>query len=427
MRTYLTLAACVVALPASVAFAQTTLTAAEKAAGWIVLFDGQSTDNFRAYKQDRFPEKGWKVEDGALRVIAGGGGGDIVTQGNWEDFELSLDFKCAPGANSGIMYRVDETLQYPWMTGPEFQILDDAKHKDGLTATHSVGALYDMIAPESKPEVKAGEWNNARIRIRNGVLTHYLNGQKVVETRIDDESWTSMIAKSKFKDMKGFGIQPKGHIALQDHGDDVWYRNIKVRDLSGKMPGQVDLFNGKDLAGWTPIIQDGAAAPAEPIWAVDGGVIKCSGTPAGYIKSEGKFTNFVLKFEWRWPANPGNSGALLRVQEPDKVWPKSIEAQVRHTSAGDFWIIDEFPIKTDDARKKGRRTDATHRNERPQGEWNEYEILVDGGNVVLKVNGEELNRATDAAELAGAIAFQSEGAPIEFRRIRVAPIASGGK
>jgi hypothetical protein len=311
------------------------------------------------------------------------------------------------------------------MTGPEFQILDDAKHKDGLTATHSVGALYDMVAPANKPEVKAGEWNSARIRIRNGVLAHYLNGAKVVEARIDDESWTSMIAKSKFKDMKGFGIQPKGHIALQDHGDDVWYRNIKVRDLSAKMPGEVELFNGSDLSGWA-MTPPASEVPA-PVWSVVGGVLKCTGEPAGYIRTEGKFTNFVLKFEWRWPDKPGNSGALVRVQEPDKVWPKSIEAQVRHTSAGDFWNIDEFPMKTDEARQKGRRTDATHRNERPLGEWNEYEILVDGGSVVLTVNGEELNRATDAAELPGSIALQSEGAPIEFRRIRIAPIGPSGK
>jgi len=411
-----------VALVAGSSWAQNRLSPAEKAAGWTMLFDGITTDGFRGYKQDRFPEKGWRIEDGALRVVAGGGGGDIITLGSWEDFELSLDFKCAPGANSGIMYRVDESLDYPWMTGPEYQILDDSTHKDGATPSHTTGALYDMIVPTDKPAAPAEQWNNARIRIREGILTHILNGKKVVETRIDNDAWKELIANSKFKDMKGFGIQPNGHIALQDHGDDVWYRNIKVRNLKGSMPDQIEVFNGKDLSGWTQFVDPKAQDQAVIVWSVKDGVLRCAGSPAGYVKTEGKFTNFVLKLEWRWPQTPGNSGVLVRVQEPDAVWPKSIECQLKSESAGDFWIIDEYPIKTDESRRKGRRTQATGTNERPLGEWNDYEIIVNSGDVVLKVNGIELNRATEASELAGSIALQSEGAPIEFRRIRVAPI-----
>jgi hypothetical protein len=405
-----------------------TLSPAEITAGWKLLFDGTSTDQWRSYKKDSFPAKGWVVEDGALHVTKGGGGGDILSKDQYTDFELIVDFKCAPAANSGIMYRCAETKDYPWMTGPEYQILDDAGHADGADVKHRVGALYDMIpAPTDKPAAKAGEWNTARIRIKDGILQHFLNGYKTAECRIDDAHWTDMIAASKFKQWPGFGLETKGYLALQDHGDDVWFRNIKVRDLTAPMPGENPLFNGKDLIGWTPFVpelsKDGKSQSAP--WSVKDGILICSGNPAGYIHTNNDFTSYILKLEWRF--NPetkkaGNSGVLLRVQEPHKVWPKSIEAQLQSGSAGDFWCIDEFPMKTDDARRKGRNTKHTHAAEHPVGEWNDYEIIVDGGNVTLRVNGEEINSATDCQVVPGKIALQSEGAEIQFRNIRLSPI-----
>lgn len=418
-------------LASAPAFAQgeQSLTPAETAAGWKMLFDGNSTDSFRAYKKERFPEKGWIVEDGALHVQAGGGGGDIVSQGEWEDFELSLDFKCAPGANSGIMYRVNETLDYPWMTGPEYQILDDKGHKDALTETHTVGALYDIIAPPAhKPPAPAGEWNHATIRIKDGWLSHYLNGMKVAQTRIDDDAWKDKIAKSKFKDFKGFGVQPKGRIALQDHGDDVWYRNIRIRDLKAPMPGETALFNGNDLTNWTVFIDPKAGQDAKSPWHVmhgaTQGVLLCEGEPIGHLRTNHTFTNFVLKAEWRWPAEPGNSSILWRVQPPEagnewSTWPKCVEAQLQHGKAGDFWAFQDFPITTDAARNKGRNTRATHDAERPVGAWNEFEIIAQHGTITYIVNGEVVNQATNAAELAGHVALHSEGARTEFRNLRI--------
>lgn len=405
-----------------------TLTPAETAAGWKLLFDGKSTDHWRSYKKDSFPSKGWDVEDGTLHVSKGGGGGDIISKDQYTDFEFSVDFKCSPGANSGIMYRCSEAKDYPWMTGPEFQILDDAGHADGADAKHRVGALYDMIpAPADKPEAKAGEWNNARIRIKDGVLQHFLNGYKTAECRIDDDHWKEMIAESKFKQWPGFGLEKKGHLALQDHGDDVWFRNIKVRDLTASMPGEVSLFNGKDISGWEAFVPDLAKDNKDQssVWSVKDGILICAGNPVGYIHTKADHTNYVLKLEWRF--NPvtkkaGNSGVLLRVQSPDKVWPKSIEAQLQSGSAGDFWCIDEFPMKTDDARRNGRNTKHLHAAEHPVGEWNDYEIIVDHGDVKLLVNGELLNHATDCQEIPGKIALQSEGSEIHFRNIRLAPI-----
>ncbi len=406
------------------AFGQ-TLTKAETAAGWKLLLSGTDTSAWRGYKQKGFPAKGWEVANGELHVTKGGGGGDLMTIDEYSEFELSLEFKCDKAANSGIMYRVTEKHEASWQTGPEYQILDDGGYGAKPGDMHAAGALYDLVPPPADKEFHpAGEWNSARIRLKDGLLQHFLNGRKIIETRVDTPDWNEKIAKSKFKGYEGFGVLPKGHIALQEHGDSVWFRNIKVRDLSAPLPGQVTLFNGKNMDGWTFFLNDNGKM--EDVWSVTDGNIICKGNPIGYIRTKDQFTNYVLKVEWRF--NPitkkaGNSGVLLRVQAPDKVWPKSIEAQLESGSAGDFWNIDEVKMKTDASRLKGRNTKHTHANEQPLGMWNEYEIICDHGNITLNVNGETLNSASEVEQMPGTIALQSEGAEIHFRTVKLSPIS----
>ncbi|NUQ67985.1 MAG: DUF1080 domain-containing protein [Phycisphaerales bacterium] len=411
-----------------------TLSPADQTAGWMPLFDGTSTQGWRSYRGDSFPAQGWVVEEGTLRHVAGAGGGDIVSLDQFADFEFAFDFKCAPKANSGVMYLVEEKHDAPWMTGPEFQVLDDAGHALAPSHKHSAGALYDIFTPPDTKKINAaGEWNSARIRMRNGVLQHFLNGSKTVEARLFDDNgapakeWIDHVAASKFKDYAGFGMSRRGHIALQDHGDDVWFRNLYVRDLNAPMPGEVTLLSmmnaahGKEIPGWECVVPELSAKGEHPgaPWSIKDGVLRCGGNPAGYIRTTGSYTNFVLKLEWRFPDQPGNSGVLVRMIGPDKVWPKSIEAQLHSGNAGDFWNIDDFTMTTDPARTRGRNTKKTHAAERPVGEWNEYEIIVNKGDVIVRVNGEELNRATNVEEIPGKICLQSEGAVIEFRRIRL--------
>jgi hypothetical protein len=432
------LAATTIAIVSSAGYAAeqpNTLTPAEKAAGWKLLFDGKTAAGWRGYKQDKFPAKGWMVEDGALKVVAQGGGGDIITTDQYGDFELELEFKTTPKANSGIIWRVTEKHDTPWMTGPEFQVIDDAGAGLKPDDPHSSGALYDLAPPtptvggESVPDKAlkpAGEYNTARIVIKNNRVRHYLNGIKVVDVPISGDDWTKRIAGSKFKVYDGFGVQPKGHIALQDHGDSVFYRNIKIRDLSAPMPGEVELFNGTDTTGWDAFVPELSAKSLPPmsVWSVKDGVLICSGNPGGYIHTTKDYSNFVLKLEWRFDPTKGggNSGVLIRKTGPDKVWPKSIEAQLQSENAGDFWNIENVVMTTDKARTNGRNTKKTHGNEYPIGEWNEYEVIADHGTIILKVNGEELNRATQAAEDAGPICLQSEGKEIHFRSIRISEI-----
>jgi hypothetical protein len=400
------------------------LSPVDQAAGWKLLFDGQSTAAWRAYRGQVFPTKGWSVADGCLKLAADGGGGDIVTVDQFGDVEFMVEWRATAKANSGIIYRATEEFDAPWQTGPEYQILDDAGAGEAADSKHSAGAMFDLCAPAAGKVLKpAGEWNLARVRIHNGVVQHFLNGTKVVDCPIVGDAWKQCIAGSKFREYAGFGVQPRGHIALQDHGNEVWFRNMRVRDLSAAPPGEVRLFNGKDLAGWKAVLPDGTRP--EDTWSVQDGILICKGQPVGYIRTEQEYTNYILKLEWRFSPvtrQAGNSGVLLRMVGADKVWPRCVEAQLQSGNAGDFWNIDEFPMKAAPERTEGRNTKKLRAAERPVGEWNEYEIVVNGPRIALFVNGELLNEAWDVHETPGKIGLQSEGAEIHFRNVRLVPL-----
>ena len=206
-------------------------TSALSAQEWTVIFDGKSTDALRGYKEKTFPSKVWVIDGDAIKAIAGRGG-DIITKETYSDFELEFEWKISSGGNSGVMYRVAETNGPAWYSGPEMQILDDRKHSDGKNPKTSAGALYDLIAPSQDKKLNpVGEWNTAKLVMKNGHVEHWLNGAKVVEYEWDGPEVRALIEKSKFKDMKDFMKEKSGHIAFQHHGDTVWYRNIRIRRL----------------------------------------------------------------------------------------------------------------------------------------------------------------------------------------------------
>ncbi|MEM8527769.1 MAG: family 16 glycoside hydrolase [Bacteroidota bacterium] len=213
--------------------ADNTLTDAEKAAGWKLLFDGKTTDGWHKFKEEGIG-KSWQVQDGALHFNPSvKDGGDIVTDGEYDNFEFSIEWKIQNCGNSGIMYYVVEDEKYDavWLTGPEIQVLDNTCHPDAKIVTHRAGDLYDLIETKYPTVLPAGQWNRARIVANNGKVEHWLNGRKVVETEFWTDEWREMIANSKFKDMPDFGTAKKGHISLQDHSDKVWFKNIKIREL----------------------------------------------------------------------------------------------------------------------------------------------------------------------------------------------------
>jgi len=209
--------------------------------GWMTLFDGKTTSGWHQYGGGPVGSA-WKIADGTLyldsteRTDSGKikNGGDITTDEEFENFDLKLEWKISKGGNSGIIFCVHEdTTKYKksYETGPEMQVLDNEGHKDGKIIKHRAGDLYDLISCSKETVKPVGEWNQVEIKLLNGKLDFFLNGENVVSTTMWDDSWNKMIANSKFKTMPGFGTFKKGHIDLQDHDCMVWYRNIMIKKL----------------------------------------------------------------------------------------------------------------------------------------------------------------------------------------------------
>jgi len=229
------------------------LSAEEKASGWRLLWDGKTPEGWRSAKADNFPARGWLIQDGVLSTQANAGeesagGGDIITRQRFADFELMLEFKMTPGANSGIKLFVQPNLAPLTKTGEkaavgsaiglEFQILDDQRHPDaklGRDGNRTIGSLYDLIpAPADKRTRPIGEWNQARVLSRGQHMEFWLNGAKTVEFERGSAGFRERVAASKYHNIPGFGEWADGHILLQEHGDAVSFRNIKIRDIVAK-------------------------------------------------------------------------------------------------------------------------------------------------------------------------------------------------
>ncbi len=219
-------------VPASGQEAPNVLTEEERALGFELLFDGESLERWRGFKRED-PPAGWKVEDGVVHFTPGVEGGDIITREQFDDFDLRLEWKISEGGNSGIFFRVTEEAERTYHTGPEMQVLDDARHVDGGNAKTSTGANYALHAPSESAVRPVGEWNEARIVADGNHVEHWLNGVKIVEYELGSEEWEALVAGSKFIEWPLYGRQPSGHIGLQDHGDHVWYRSIRIRRLGG--------------------------------------------------------------------------------------------------------------------------------------------------------------------------------------------------
>ncbi len=247
------LAAALVAVAGALAQAQAPneLTAAERAAGWHLLFDGRTLSGWRGLNNPGIDTEHWTVENGAIKKVASGKvpvqkdgqpleGGDLMTIDVFRDFELSWDWKVTPGANSGVKYNVSEELSKTMppiraAKGFEYQMLDDDRHADGKLPNHRAGALYDLIAPNAdKHASPIGEWNHSVIVFNGNHGEHWLNGKKVVEYELDSPEMTRALAASKYASIPWFAARRAGHIVLQDHGDEVYFRSLKIRDLGSK-------------------------------------------------------------------------------------------------------------------------------------------------------------------------------------------------
>ena len=198
-------------------------------AGWTVLFDGSNLDAFEPYKGGEIKPQ-WKIEDSTLH-LTGGGAGDLVTKKDYGSFVLEFEWKVAAGSNSGVIYHVRMGDGAPYISGPEYQILDDSVHADGKNPMTSAAAIYALYVPKDKQLKSVGEWNTSKIVIENGHVEHWLNGKQVASAQIGSDDWNERVAASKFGAWEPFGKTERGRIALQEHGDEVWFRNIRIKPL----------------------------------------------------------------------------------------------------------------------------------------------------------------------------------------------------
>jgi hypothetical protein len=386
------------------------------AEGWILLFDGVSTDGWRGYDMDHFPEAGWAIEDGTLVVHASDGseeglGGDIVTEAVFDDFELAFDFQVSQAGNSGVFYRVAEMEgKAMWEVAPEYQVLDDTAYIEMGTMdmeTHLTGDNYDLHASRVTASNPIGEWNTARIVVDGNRVEHWLNGQLTVAYELNSGDWQARVSESKF-DPAIYARAPRGHIGIQDHGHEIRYRNLKVRPLDQE---RVSLFNGRDLEGWT--------VHGTERWFVDDGELVCESGPDagyGYLAAEGEYRDFELSLEFKQEAD-GNSGVFFRSHVDGttvsgwqaEVAPPGLWSGGIYESYGRGWLARPLPEK-----------DAALR----MGEWNHMRIRAVGPTVTTWINGEKMVELTDAriGEARGRIALQIHdggGIRVRWRAIRM--------
>jgi len=358
------------------------LTKAEKEAGWELLFDGKTLDGWRDYNGTGLTAP-WVVEDGTLAALGKGddGNGYIVTDKEYENFELMFDWKISVGGNSGVLYHVVERPQYsvPYVTGPEFQVIDNEGFPGELEDWQMACADYAMhVADPAKTKFKpVGEWNQSKIVFDNGHVEHWLNGEKVVEFEAWTDDWFLRKNSGKWESAPEYGLAHKGVFSLQDHGDRSWYRNLKIRELPRKTK-EVDLFNGVDLHGWENY--------GTEKWYVEDGLLICESGPDkgyGYFATREYYNDFDLTVDFKQDAD-GNSGVFFRsyIEKGTRIsgWQCEVAPPNQHTagiyeSYGRGWLI-KPPEEKESVLK--------------MGEWNTMRILMVGDHVTTWLNGVQM-------------------------------------
>lgn len=395
-----------------------TLTKAEIADGWQLLFDGKSLDQWRNFNSDGLT--GWQVANGTIQADGSGSdaSGYIVTDRQFENFHFSVDWKLTRGGNSGIIYHVIERPQFkvPYVTGPEYQLIDNEGWEEmnspaRLEEWQKLGANYAMHLPdmEGVRVNPPGQWNNSEIIFDNGHVEHRLNGKKILEFEAWTDDWFARRDSGKWANAPEYGLAHRGLLCLQDHGDPASFRNVKIKELPRKPGRKVSLFNGKDLNNWVPF-------GTELFYVEDGNIVIESGPDKqyGYLATREYYDDFDCSFEFKQLSN-GNSGFFFRsvIFPPVKIdgWQVEIAPKGNHTggiyeSYGRGWLFqpaEEHLV---------------------EGEWNKMRVRALADNVTVWLNGTEVTNLTDPefAKKQGRIALQIHdggGIKVLFRNMEL--------
>ena len=377
-----------------------TLTRAEKAEGWQLLFNGKDMTGWRDYNGDALTN-GWAVVDGCIQAPGDGsdGSGYIVTDRKFENFELVWDWKLTHGGNSGMLYHVVESpaFKVPYVTGPEYQLIDNEGWEEvnapsKLEEWQKLGVDYAMHLPDySKMNVNpVGEWNTSKIVFDNGHVEHWLNGELILEFEAWTPEWFALKNSGKWAGAPEYGLAHEGVICLQDHGDPASFRNIKILELPRKAGQQVSLFNGEDLTGWEPFGCGKWSVDAEGNLRIQNGDER----EYGYLGTREYYKDFDLTVEFKQVSN-GNSGLFFHsfIEGYNKVngWqcevaPKGSDTGGIYESYGRGWLI-QIPDEKEEILK--------------EGDWNTLRLRVEGPHVQTWLNGEPMADIED--ELIGAV------------------------
>jgi hypothetical protein len=360
---------------------QNQLTKQEIADGWQLLFDGQTIAGWRNYNDTA--TTGWHVVEGCIQAKGDGNdaSGYIVTDRQYENFELSWDWKLSKGGNSGMLYHVVENPKFkvPYVTGPEYQLIDEPNFDGKLEEWQKLGVDYAMYLPDkSLMQVNpAGEWNTSKIVFDNGHVEHWLNGARILEFEAWTDDWHDRKNSGKWADAPEYGLAAKGVVCLQDHGYPASFRNIKIKELPRKTKEET-LFNGADLHGWE--------ISGKELWYVKDGLLVCESGPEkgyGYLATRNYYNDFDLTVTFKQEAN-GNSGVFIRsfVEKDVKVngWqvevaPKGQDTGGIYESYGRGWLV-QIPDEKENILK--------------EKDWNTLRIRVQGDNVQTWLNEQEM-------------------------------------
>jgi len=414
MAPLLVLLACTLSLsqepaqPDRTALEPAALDAAEARLGWRVLFDGHSLAGWHPFGKPGAAAEGWKVADGALHLAAAAGGGDLVSDERFTDFELEFEWKVAVGANSGVKYRFADERRLGRVLGPEYQVLDDAVHPDAQKAETSAASLYALYPPLEKRLNPAGEWNRARIVSRANHLEHWLNGRRVLAAEVGAADWEARRAASKFSADDAFARVQPSPFALQDHGDEVWFRALRARDPNLPPEGTRALFDGQTLAGWK-LIGGGEVA------IEDGELVLRGGASKGFLVYERELADFVLELELK-NDSPGNSGIQVRSHMENGLvcgYQIEVDPSPRAWSGG---LYDEAKSWLQSLEHDEYARTAFH-----PGEWNAYRIECCGPLIRAWVNGIPTCDFHESKARAGLLALQlhDPATRVRWRNLRL--------
>jgi len=377
----------------SVPSAPNRLEAAEAAAGWRLLFDGGSTRGWRVRASGERPGAGWDVADGCLHL--GAGGGDLETDDAFTDFELELEWRLAEGVNSGVKVRVPPGNDAA--VGPEYQLLDDARGAE--PPLHSTGALYDLVPPRVEHDGVAGAFHRTRIVWRGGRFEHWLDGELCLQGDVDSADFAERKARSKFAERPGFAAAVPGHVVLQDHGGEAWFRSIRIRELG--TPQATSLLAGPGLAGWTPVGGAEWRREGQDVVGSVPGLLERN----AFLCTDAEYADFVLEVELRVEV-PGNSGLQFRSHRTPQGtvygYQVEVDCSERAWSGGIYdegrraWLAD---LEGHAAGRAAFRID----------EWNHYRVEARGTRLRTWVNGVLTAELEDDLDRSGFVALQVHG------------------